>query len=99
VQANLCNKASWNWFFTFVYEANPDSFRASRACNSGHVIISDNKKLPLPSIVAAFPWTRLCGGEHGAVAFGLKKHKLAEGWGRGEWGIANWIFLGFKELG
>ena len=26
-------------------------------------------------------------------------HKLAEGWGREEWGIANWIFLGLKELG
>jgi hypothetical protein len=25
--------------------------------------------------------------------------RKAEGWGREEWGIANWIFLGFKELG
>jgi multiple sugar transport system ATP-binding protein len=30
----------------------------------------------------------------------IEKHKLAEGcWGREEWGIANWIFLGLKELG
>jgi hypothetical protein len=32
--------------------------------------------------------------------FRLKKHKLAEGWGREEWGIANLDFSGFsKELG
>ena len=29
----------------------------------------------------------------------IEKYKLAEGWGREEWGIANWIFLGLKELG
>jgi hypothetical protein len=40
-------------------------------------------------------WTRLCGGEDGR-RFRLKKHKLAEGWGREEWGIANWI-SGFQR--
>ena len=29
----------------------------------------------------------------------IEKHKLAEGWGREERGIANWIFLSLKELG
>ena len=29
----------------------------------------------------------------------LPCHKLAEGWGREEWGIGNWIFLVSKNLG
>ena len=28
----------------------------------------------------------------------MKEHKLAEGWGREEWGIANWIFMASKNL-
>jgi hypothetical protein len=67
----------------------------------GHVIISDSKKLLLPAIIAAFPWTRLLGGEAEKIGrrFRLKSINSRKGGGRKEWGIANWSFLGFKELG
>ena len=58
-------------------------------------LIISNLRVAATAIIAPFPWTRLCSG-----AFDLKKHKLAEGWGREEWGIANWIYFEVsKELG
>jgi DNA-binding protein HU-beta len=45
----------------------------------------------------AWRWRDLSVGLYVPLLEFNQKHKLAEGWGREEWGIANWIFLGFQR--
>jgi hypothetical protein len=60
--------------------SEPRSISSAAAAQLGSRNHFGQQKLPLFAIIAAFPWTRLCGGED-RRCFRLKKHKLAEGWG------------------
>jgi hypothetical protein len=81
-----------------THESEPRSISSEPAVQLGLRNHSDSKKSPLPAIIAAFPWTRLCGGEDGA-SLSIEKHKLAEEWGGKSGGIANRIFWVSRNLG